>query len=71
MGQALEYLRTGMLKERVRFSPNPIATAKTWVHMFVPFLGRAYAADVLCTWNQYHERTNGLREVTDARDVCQ
>ena len=71
MDQALEYLRTGQLEEKIRFTPNPIATADTWEQMVVPFLGQAYAADALCTWNQYHERTNGLRDANDAEDVCE
>lgn len=70
MDQAMEYIRTGQLKEKIRFTPNPIATAETWEQMVVPFLGQAYAADALCTWNQYHERTNGLRDAKDANDVC-
>ena len=70
MDQAVEYIQTGTLKDKIRFTPNPIATATTWEQMVVPFLGNVYAADALCTWNQYHERTNGLKAVSDAQDVC-
>ena len=68
--QAVEYLQTGKLNETIRFTPNPIATAETWETLVVEFLGKAYAADGLCTWNMFHERTNGLMETDVAEDAC-
>ena len=38
--------------------------------MIVEFLGNAYAADSLCTWNVYHERFNGLMDTADTQNVC-
>lgn len=38
--------------------------------MVVEFLGKAYAADSLCTWNQYHERINGLMDTFDTQNAC-
>ena len=33
-------------------------------------MGKAYAADSLCTWNQYHERINGLMDTFDTQNAC-
>jgi len=71
--QAIEYIETGKLNETIRFTPNPIATGAgedSWDGMVIEFLGRAYAADSLCTWNQYHERINGLMDTEDAQNAC-
>jgi len=68
--QALEYIETGTLNETIRFTPNPIATGETWNDLVVEFLGVAYAADALCTWQQFHERINGLMNTEDADNVC-
>ena len=38
--------------------------------MVVEFLGVAYAADSLCTWNLFHERINGLMDTADTQNVC-
>ena len=38
--------------------------------MVVEFLDKTYAADSICTWNQYHERKNGLMDTDVAQDAC-
>lgn len=43
---------------------------ESWNGMIVEFLGKAYAADSLCTWNVYHERINGLMDTADTENVC-
>jgi len=68
--QAMEYIETGKLNQTIRFTPNPIATGESWNGMIVEFLGKAYAADSLCTWNVYHERINGLMDTADTENVC-
>ena len=67
---AVEYIETGKLNETIRFTPNPISTGETWDGQVVEFLGKVYAVDSLCTWNQYHERTNVLLDTEVAQDAC-
>jgi ribose transport system substrate-binding protein len=67
---ASEYLQTGVLSQKVRFTPNPILTGSSFETMILEFLGETYVADDLCTWSLQQQRSNGLNDVEAADDIC-
>ena len=70
MDSVNEYLTTGSLKERVRYTPNPIIKGSTVESLIIPFLGETYAADDLCTWNLDYVASDGLLDKELPEDLC-
>ena len=70
MDSVNEYLTTGGLKERVRYTPNPIIKGSTVESLIIPFLGETYAADDLCTWNLDYVASDGLLDKELPEDLC-
>lgn len=68
---AHEYFTTGSLSEKIRFTPNPIATGDTWRTQLVEFLGETSTVDEACTWDLFYDRAAGPTSVDTADDICQ
>ena len=65
-----EYLTTGSLTERIRYTPNPIITHSTVKSMIIEFMDELYAADDLCTWNLHYVNSVGLYDKYLPNDIC-
>ena len=70
MDSVNEYLTTGNLTQRLRYTPNPIIKGSTVESLIIPFLGETYAADDLCTWNLNYVPSDGLFDKSLPEDLC-
>mmetsp|Transcript_4401 Transcript_4401/g.12166 ORF Transcript_4401/g.12166 Transcript_4401/m.12166 type:complete len:781 (+) Transcript_4401:129-2471(+) len=73
IGMAHAYLAGGKeaITEKIRFTPHPIVTQKTWETTIVSFLGEVAAADSLNTWEIFYDRVAGPVSVDSTpTDIC-